>query len=157
MVPEKVQKVFRDHGLEAIEFEPGSTHTVELAAARHGVEPARIAKSLLFRNKAEAYTLVVCPGDKRIPSGTLKRVLGSKVSMADAGETERVTGYRPGGVCPFALEGVEILLDRELGRYETIFPAAGTDATSVRTTLEALARITGGRVVDFVDAAGAPL
>jgi prolyl-tRNA editing enzyme YbaK/EbsC (Cys-tRNA(Pro) deacylase) len=69
--------------------------------------------------------------------------------MADAEDTERATGFRPGGVCPFGVEGVEIVLDRELGNYESVFPAAGTDATGVPTTLDQLARITGGRVVDF--------
>ena len=152
MVPEKVQKVLSAHGLEALEFEPGSTPTAEMAARRLGVIPARIAKSLLFKTKAGAYVLVVCPGDKRIPSGVLKRLIGSKVSMADALETERVTGFRPGGVCPFGLEGVEILLDQDLGKYETVFPAAGNDASGVRTTLAELARVTGGRVVAFDEA-----
>ncbi len=152
MIPEKVQKVLQAHGLVAQEFEPGSTPTAEMAAQRLGVEQARIAKSLLFRNKAGEYFMVVCPGDKRISSGTLKQVLGSKVSMTDADETERVTGYRPGGVCPFAVDGVAICLDRELGNYESVFPAAGTDATGVRTTLEQLARITGGTVLDFPSA-----
>jgi prolyl-tRNA editing enzyme YbaK/EbsC (Cys-tRNA(Pro) deacylase) len=69
--------------------------------------------------------------------------------MTDADETERVTGFRPGGVCPFALEGVQILLDEDLGQHETVFPAAGTDATGVPTSLADLARITGGRVVAF--------
>jgi prolyl-tRNA editing enzyme YbaK/EbsC (Cys-tRNA(Pro) deacylase) len=123
-----------------------------MAARRLGVIPARIAKSLLFKTKAGAYVLVVCPGDKRIPSGVLKRLIGSKVSMADALETERVTGFRPGGVCPFGLEGVEILLDQDLGKYETVFPAAGNDASGVRTTLAELARVTGGRVVAFDEA-----
>jgi prolyl-tRNA editing enzyme YbaK/EbsC (Cys-tRNA(Pro) deacylase) len=149
MVPEKVQKVLAAHGLEALEFEPGSTPTVEMAARRLGVEPARIAKSLLFKSKAGGFVLVVCPGDKRIASAVLRQVIGSKVSMTDPVETERVTGFRPGGVCPFGLEGVEILLDRDLGQYESVFPAAGNDATGVRTTLDQLARITGGRVVDF--------
>lgn len=149
MVPEKVRNVLAAHGLTALEFEPGSTPTVELAAGRIGVEPARIAKSLLFKDKTGCYTLVVCPGDKRIPSGVLRRVIGSKVSMTDPDETERITGFRPGGVCPFGLEGVTILLDRDLGRHGTVFPAAGTDATGVGTTLEQLARITGGRIVDF--------
>jgi prolyl-tRNA editing enzyme YbaK/EbsC (Cys-tRNA(Pro) deacylase) len=150
MVPDKVQKVLSAHGLTALEFEPGSTPTVELAARRLDVAPARIAKSLLFKSKAGALVMVVCPGDKRIPSSVLRQVIGSKVSMTDALETERVTGFRPGGVCPFALEGVEILLDRELGQYPTVFPAAGNDATGVSTTLEQLARITGGKVVDFI-------
>ena len=152
MVPEKVQKVLSAHGLEVLEYEPGSTPTAELAARRLGVEVARIAKSLLFKSKAGAFVLVVCPGDKRIPSGVLRQVIGAKVSMTSAEETERVTGFRPGGVCPFALEGVEILLDRDLGLYETVFPAAGNDATGVRATLDQLVRATGGRVVDFVGA-----
>jgi prolyl-tRNA editing enzyme YbaK/EbsC (Cys-tRNA(Pro) deacylase) len=149
MIPEKVQQVLLAHGLTALEFEPGSTPTAEMAAQRLGVETARIAKSLLFRSKEGSYHLVVCPGDKRLASGVLKRLIGSKVSMTDADETERVTGFRPGGVCPFGLDGVEILLDRELGGLGTIYPAAGTDATGVPTSLDQLAMITGGRIVDL--------
>jgi len=149
MISAKVLRVLEAHGLVALEFEPGSTPTAELAARRIGVETARIAKSLLFKDKSGSFHLVVCPGDKRLSSSALKRVVGSRVSMADADETERVTGYRPGGVCPFALEGVEIILDRELGLYPTIYPAAGTDATGVPMTFALLAEITGGRIVDL--------
>ena len=149
MISAKVLRVLEAHGLVALEFEPGSTPTAELAARRIGVETARIAKSLLFKDKAGSFHMVVCPGDKRLSSSVLKRVIGSRVSMTDAVETERVTGYRPGGVCPFALEGVEILLDRELELYPTIYPAAGTDATGVPLTFALLAEITGGRIVDL--------
>ncbi len=149
MIPDKVQRVLEAHGLEALEFEPGSTPTAELAAQRIGVATARIAKSLLFRSKAGTYHMVVCPGDKRLSSGVLKRLIGAKVSMADADETERVTGFRPGGVCPYGIEGVEILLDRELGPLGTVYPAAGTDATGVPTNLDQLAAMTGGRIVDL--------
>lgn len=149
MIPDKVQRVLDTHGLHALEFEPGSTPTAELAAKRLGVATARIAKSLLFKSKEGSYHLVVCPGDKRLSSGVLKRLIGAKVSMTDADETERVTGFRPGGVCPFGLEGVEIILDQELGSLGTIFPAAGTDATGVPTNLEQLIAITGGRVADL--------
>jgi len=149
MIPDKVRSALEAHGLEALEFEPGSTPTVELAAARIGVEPSRIAKSLLFKAKDERYVMLVCPGDKRVQSGALKRLTGSKLSMTDAEETERVTGYRPGGVCPFALTGVEILLDSELGRYGTVYPAAGTDATGVPASLAQLEADTGGRIVDL--------
>jgi Uncharacterized conserved protein len=149
MIPDKVKRVLDANGLKALEFEPGSTPTAELAAARIGVEVSRIAKSLLFKGKDGAYYMVVCPGDKRIPPSALKRAAGSKLSMTDADETEAVTGYRPGGVCPFAIAGVRILLDKSLGDYETVYPAAGTDATGVPTTLAQLARITGGELVDF--------
>jgi prolyl-tRNA editing enzyme YbaK/EbsC (Cys-tRNA(Pro) deacylase) len=149
MIPEKVQKVLEANGLEAMEFESGSTPTAALAAARIGVEVSHIAKSLLFKSKEGAYFMIVCPGDKRLSPSALKRAAGSKLSMTGPDETERVTGYRPGGVCPFAIEGVHILLDASLGDYETIYPAAGNDATGVATNLAQLARITGGRLVDF--------
>ncbi|HWQ08125.1 MAG TPA: YbaK/EbsC family protein [Holophaga sp.] len=149
MIPEKVLQVLQAHGLSALEFEPGSTPTAEMAAKRLGVETARIAKSLLFKSKEGSYHLVVCPGDKRLSSGVLKRLIGAKVSMTTADETERVTGFRPGGVCPFGLEGVEILLDQELGPLGVVYPAAGTDATGVPTTLDQLAAITGGRIVEI--------
>jgi prolyl-tRNA editing enzyme YbaK/EbsC (Cys-tRNA(Pro) deacylase) len=149
MIPEKVRRILEANGLAALEFEPGSTPTAELAAARIGVEVSHIAKSLLFKGKDEAYYMVVCPGDKRLPPSALKRATGTKLSMTDAAETERITGYRPGGVCPFAIEGVRILLDKSLGDYETVYPAAGTDATGVPTNLAQLARITGGELVDF--------
>jgi len=122
---------------------------VALAAERLGVAPARIAKSLLFRTRAGAYAMLVCPGDKHLSSAVLRQVIGAKVSMTDAEETERVTGFRPGGVCPFGLEGVELFLDEDLGLNGTVYPAAGNDATGVEITLEALARVTGGRVVAF--------
>jgi len=149
MIPEKVQKILSANGLSALEFEPGSTPTAELAAARIGVEVSRIAKSLLFKGKDGGYYLVVCPGDKRLPPSALKRAAGSKLTMTSADETETVTGYRPGGVCPFAINGVRIFLDKDLGKYETVYPAAGTDATGVPTNLAQLERITGGEIVDF--------
>ena len=37
MIPEKVNTVLEQHGLAALEYEPGSTPTAEMAAARVGV------------------------------------------------------------------------------------------------------------------------
>jgi prolyl-tRNA editing enzyme YbaK/EbsC (Cys-tRNA(Pro) deacylase) len=68
--------------------------------------------------------------------------------MATAEETEDVTGFRPGGVCPFGIEGVEILVDRSLERWATVYPAAGTDSSGVPMTCAQLLAITGGRPCD---------
>ena len=151
MIPDKVRKVLDCLGLKALEFEPGSTPTVEKAAERIGVEPSRIAKSLLFRSREGRYFMIVSPGSKKVSSSALKRITGSKLSMTGPEETESVTGFKPGGVCPFGLAGtgVEILIDSELGSYDTFYPSAGTDATGVPFNLALLAKATGGRVVDF--------
>jgi prolyl-tRNA editing enzyme YbaK/EbsC (Cys-tRNA(Pro) deacylase) len=144
MIPDKVRAALEAAGLKALEFEPGSTPTAPLAAARIGVEVGQIAKSLLFRAKDGSYHLVVCSGDKRVNSSKLKALVGSKASMADGEETLRVTGFPPGGVCPFGLEGVSIWIDESLAAWKTVYPAAGTDSTGVPTSFEALLAITGG-------------
>ena len=151
MIPDKVRRALEAAGLKALEFEPGSTPTAPLAAARIGVEVGQIAKSLLFRSKDGSYHLVVCAGDKRVSSSKLKALVGSKASMADAEETLRVTGFPPGGVCPFGLEGVSIWIDESLAAWPTVYPAAGTDSTGVPTSFESLLAITGGRRSSVTD------
>lgn len=151
MIPDKVASVLAKAGLTALEFEPGSTPTAPLAAARIGVSVGQIAKSLLFRAKDGSYHMVVCAGDKRVSSSKLKALVGSKASMADGDETLRVTGYPPGGVCPFGLSGVRIYIDDSLAAYDAVYPAAGNDSTGVPTTHAALLDITGGSRVSVAE------
>lgn len=149
-IPEKVRSFLQRHNLSALEFEPGSTPTAETAAQRIGVPVGQIAKSILFKGKDEKYRMVVAAGDKKINSGALKRTTGAKHRMARAEEAKEVTGFLPGGVCPFGLEDspVDILLDTSLDAYDTIYPAAGTDATGVPLSPDYLQQITGGKKVE---------
>jgi len=151
MLPEKVRSVLEANGLKAIEFEEGSTPTSVLAAQKLGVAVGNIAKSLLFLGKDGRYFLLVCPGDRKVSNAKLKAALGVKSRMATAEETLAATGFKPGGVCPFGVEGIEILLDGSLAGYGTLYPAAGTDSSGVPLDYETLKRITGGRVCDCTD------
>jgi len=151
MLPEKVRRVLDAHNLKAIEFEEGSTPTSVLAAAKLGVGVGNIAKSLLFLGKDGRFRLLVCPGDRKVSNAKLKAALGVKSRMASAEETLAATGFKPGGVCPFGLEGIEILLDGSLADYGTVYPAAGTDSSGVPMDFETLKRVTGGRVCDCSD------
>jgi prolyl-tRNA editing enzyme YbaK/EbsC (Cys-tRNA(Pro) deacylase) len=148
MVPRKVQEVLQRNSLRAIEFPPGSTPTAVLAAQKLGVAVGNIAKSLLFIAKDGRYFMVVCPGDRKVANTKLKAATGVKTRMADAAQTLEATGFPPGGVCPFGVEGIEILLDAALAEFETIYPAAGTDSSGVPMSFEQLRRITAGRVCD---------
>ncbi len=150
-IPEKVRAVLASFGKEALEFEPGSTPTVASAAARLGVEPGQIAKSLLFKGKQGDYHMVVCAGDKRISSSRLKALMGSKPGMTDPAETQSVTGFLPGGVCPFGLSGVSIWIDRSLEAWPEVFPAAGTDGSAVRLEYASLLEITKGSACSVAD------
>lgn len=148
MIPEKVKAVLDANGLSALEFEEGSTPTAESAACRIGVEVGQIAKSLLFKGASGRAALVVCAGDKKVSSGKIKRLCGEKMSMANAEETFSITGFRPGGVCPFGVEAIPVYVDESLSTWATIYPAAGTNSTGVPMTYAQLLSITGGLTCD---------
>ena len=63
---EKVREYFKQYNIQnrILEFEVSSA-TVELAARALNVEPARIAKTLSFKQNDEC-VLIVCAGDVRI-------------------------------------------------------------------------------------------
>ena len=150
MIPDKVRKVLDAHSLNALEFEPGSTPTSADAARRIGVAVGQIAKSMLLKAKDGRFYLALCPGDKRICSKKARLAIGSKVRMAQGEETEQVTGFKPGGICPFGVEGVQVLIDRSLAEHETIYPAAGNDASGVPISFRQLQEITAAREVDLM-------
>ena len=147
-LPLRVQTFLDRHGLTALEFEPGSTPTSVMAAARIGCQVGQIAKSLLFKDKIGAFHLVLLAGDAKVSSGKLKRTIGGEASMATPEETLAVTGFRVGGVCPFGVENVPIYLDASLKAWDTIYPAAGTDASGVPVTYDLLREITNARECD---------
>ena len=150
MITEKVQKVLDAYGLVALEFEEGSTPTAESAAAKIGVQVGQIAKSLLFKGDSGKAVMVVCAGDKKVSSGKIKRLCGEKMSMTSAEETFNLTGFYPGGVCPFGIVGLPIYIDDSLKAWDMIYPAAGNNATGVPMSYEVLLAIAGGNSCDVV-------
>lgn len=151
MIPRKVMDILMKHGLEPRVFEPGSTPTSPLAAQKLGVKVGQIAKSLLFVGRDGSRALVVLAGDRRISNPKLKALMGVKSRMATAVETQAATGFQPGGVCPFGVEGVPIYVDASLQRHDDVYPACGDDASGVRCSYAQLLEITGGTPCDVTE------
>ena len=152
MIPDRVKAVLDANGLAALEFEPDSTPTSPLAAAKIGCAVGQIAKSLLFVGKDGSLFMVVAPGDRRIAQAKLKAVAGVKFRMTRPEETLAATGYPPGGVCPFDISPkIRMFIDAGLGRHEVIYPAAGTTSSGVPMSFAQLVAITGGAVGDFLE------
>ena len=78
---ETVRDFFARHApdIEIIELD-GSTATVALAAAGHGVEPGQIAKTLSLKAQDRNF-LVVTRGDARLDNKKAKALFGGKVTM----------------------------------------------------------------------------
>lgn len=141
---EKVKQYLHAWGLDGRvrEFSVSSA-TVELAAQAVGVIPARIAKTLSFLKKeGDGCILIVAAGDARIDNKRFKEHFGMKAKMLTPEQVREFTGHYIGGVCPFNLpQGrCEVWLDRSLERFDTVFPAAGSDASAVELSCAELAQ-----------------
>ncbi|MCZ8041311.1 MAG: YbaK/EbsC family protein [Beijerinckiaceae bacterium] len=146
---ESVRAFFATHAPDIAVIETDdSSATVALAAAAHGVEPARIAKTLSLR-VGERVVLVVARGDARLDNRKAKAVLGGKPRMLDAAEVEALTGHPVGGVCPFGLATpLPVYCDVSLKAFDEVVPAAGSTRSAVRISPERMLALTGGEWVD---------
>ena len=133
--------------ISVIELE-ASTATVAQAAAAHGVEPGRIAKTLSLRVGGEV-VLLVTRGDARLDNQKFKAAFRAKPTMLDASEVEAETGHPVGGVSPLGLaRPLRVYLDVSLRAFEEVLPAAGATNSAVRIAPERLAALTGATWVD---------
>jgi Cys-tRNA(Pro) deacylase len=144
-----VRAFLEEHGLAEglFEFEQ-STKTAAMAAEAMGCELGQIVKSLVVVVDGSAPVLALVSGDRRGDLDAIAaEVGGAKARMADAETVRDVTGYAIGGVSPFDLpEGLVVLVDDSLTRFEVVFPAAGTPTSMVRMRYDRLADVTKGRV-----------
>jgi len=146
---QSVRQFFKDKGLafKIMELE-ANTSTVALAAAAHGVEPGRIAKTLAFRLGDGRDVLLVASGDARIENQKFKAAFG-KGKMLALSEVETLTGHPVGGVCPFGLATpLPVFLDQSLKDFDEVLPAAGSVNSAVRISVPLLAELTQGVWVD---------
>ena len=147
---EKVKAYFAEYGMEdRVRVLEESSATVELAAQAVGVEPARIAKTLSFLVGGQP-VLVVTAGDTRIENKSFKARFSGKPKMLKPEQAVELVGHAVGGVCPFAVnDGVRVFLDVSLKRFETVFPACGSDNSAIELTIPELERCS--RSEDWVD------
>jgi prolyl-tRNA editing enzyme YbaK/EbsC (Cys-tRNA(Pro) deacylase) len=125
-----------------------STATVALAAAAHGVEPARIAKTLSLRLEGDVI-LIVMGGEARLDNRKFKDRFAAKAKMLDAAEVLEATSHPVGGVCPFGLPApLPVYCDVSLREFEEVVPAAGATNAAVRISPQRMVEITGAEWVD---------
>jgi Cys-tRNA(Pro) deacylase len=115
--------------LDVVTFDE-STHTAEQAAAAVGGELGQIVKSLVFVAPAkDGLEPIVClvSGQNRVDVARLAAVTGQpEIRRATAREANDLTGFTIGGIPPIGFERtLRVVMDPDLGRYETVWAAAG--------------------------------
>lgn len=101
--------------------------SLEEAAARRGLDPTQIVRSLLFRLEVGEYLLLLMPGPEQVNWRKLRQHLGvSRITTASAEEVRAVTGFEPGALSPFGLrQPLRLLADNSLPSLEEISIGAG--------------------------------
>ncbi len=134
-----------------------AARTAQEAADALGVELGQIAKSVIFRRRAdERAVLVVTSGDRRVDERKVAAHVGP-IGRADAAFVKARTGFSIGGVAPVAhLEPPVVLIDRELFRFDRVWAAAGHPNAVFPLSPADLVRLSGQAPVLDVVAEAAP-
>ena len=152
-LPEGVQRVARVLQDQGHPHTPvmldDAARTAQQAADALGIAVGQIAKSIIFRRKADdAAVLVVTSGDRRVDEKKVDALVG-RTGRADAQFVKDRTGYTIGGVAPVGhLQPPVTLIDRELFRFDEIWAAAGHPHGVFRLRPDDLVRLTGAPVAD---------
>ena len=122
-----------------------TARTAQDAANSLKCEVGAIVKSLLFKAES-SFLICLIAGDRKCSLNKLKKTLQKKdVSMANADEVKKNTGFSIGGVAPVAhATSLDILIDNSLNRFPYIFAAAGHPNCVFKITYDDLIKITKG-------------
>jgi prolyl-tRNA editing enzyme YbaK/EbsC (Cys-tRNA(Pro) deacylase) len=150
---DRVREYLQARGLDAQVVELAkSTRTAQMAADAIGTELGSIVKSLVFIAD-DATILALVAGDKRADLTKLGQALNAaQVRIASADEVREKTGFAIGGVPPVAhSNAMPTLIDGSLGRFETVYAAAGSPRAIFPIEFKMLTKLTQGRLADITE------
>lgn len=129
-----------------VEYEPGPD--IETAARRRGIAIERILKTMVVRVRHGNYVLVMVPGDRVIDWKLLRSLLGERrLSLADADEAFRATGYRRGTITPLgAAGGWPVVIDASATGSGEVSVGSGTDGVAIHLDADDLIAVTDAEV-----------
>lgn len=128
-----------------------AARTSQEAAEALGIQVGQVAKSVIFRRKADGVAvLVVASGDRRVDEKKVAALVGP-IGRADAAFVKERTGFSIGGVSPVGhLDKPVTLIDRELYRFTEVWAAAGHPNGVFMLSPQQLEALTGAPVADVV-------
>ena len=131
---------------------PGHVTSLAEAAAACGVPEQAIVKTLVVRRAEDDYLLVLVPGDRSLSWKKVRVLLGvNRITLPDAEEAKRVTGYARGTITPLGLSLPVIADERIRGREITL--GTGLAGTVVAIAADDIVRAFAATVADVTDEA----
>jgi Cys-tRNA(Pro)/Cys-tRNA(Cys) deacylase len=134
------------------DHDPAAESFGEEAAAKLGVPPERVFKTLVCQAEGELI-LVLVPSSGRLGLKALARALSTKkADMADPGVAERTTGYVLGGISPLGgRKRLRLFADESVLSHETVFVSAGRRGLQLELAPAELLRLTSGSTAALLE------
>jgi Cys-tRNA(Pro) deacylase len=115
-----------------------------------GIEPLRVAKTLIFENERAEPLVVIMNGPYEVAVKVLARELGMKrIDPAAIERAEALTGYRVGGISPFGMRtAMPYYMQIDLFEFDTILVNGGKRGFLVEVSPQRIERELGAGIVD---------
>ncbi len=128
--------------LHVYEHDPSAPSFGREAAAKLGVDPARVLKTLVV--SLEGTLAVAClPVEAQLEL----KAIGKRAELADPRRAEAATGYRVGGISPLGQRRSHPThVDESALAHETVFVSAGGRGLELELDPHDLVRLTAARV-----------
>jgi Cys-tRNA(Pro)/Cys-tRNA(Cys) deacylase len=143
---EKAGVAFTRHDYD---YDPSAVRVGMQAAEALGIEPQRLLKTLMVR--AGDIVCVLTPSDREINLKKLAAAAGAKsAAMLGAADAERITGYKVGGISPFAQKKrVAVFIEKSAMAFPKILCNGGQRGLQVELSSADLVRALGATVAEI--------
>lgn len=120
------------------------------SAAVLGIEPLRVAKTLIFENERAEPLIVVMNGPYEVAVKVLARELGARqIAPCVQARAEALTGYRVGGISPFGTRtAMPVHVQLDLFQFDTILVNGGKRGFLVEVAPGVIEQTLGAVIVD---------
>lgn len=121
--------------------------SAETVAAKIGLPPEQVFKTLVVRADTGEIYLAVVPGDHELDLKALAKITGSrKMELAPLKDVQPLTGYIRGGVTALAAKkDYPVVVDESALLFDIISVSAGVRGTQILLNPNDYLRITGAR------------
>ncbi len=120
------------------------------SAELQGIPLAALIRTIVVRRGADDYLFVLVPGGRRLDWPRLRSHLGvSRLSLPDADEALRATGYERGAITPFGSSRAwPVIADAAVVQHETVAIGGGARGLNVHLAPADLVAAVGAQLVD---------
>jgi len=125
-------------------------HSAEESAELQGIELGALLRTIVVRRGDDDYLFVLVPGGRRFDWPKVRSHLGVKrLSLPDADEARRVTGYERGAITPFgATSPWPVIVDESAMGRERVALGGGAHGVNLHLAPADLVSALAASVVD---------